>query len=58
MSPVAIIFIGLVHAQLAGASTYLKAKRSRSPRWSPRMGLLRVLRESLQLSSQVPFISR
>ena len=34
MSPVAIIFIGLVPAQLAGASTYLKAKGSRSPRWS------------------------
>ena len=34
MGPVAIIFIGLVPAQLAGASTYLKAKGSRLPRWN------------------------
>jgi len=33
MGPVAIIFIGLVPAQLAGAGTYVKIKDSSSPRW-------------------------
>ena len=33
MSPVAVIFIGLVPAQLAGAWTYLKMKGSSSSRW-------------------------
>ena len=33
MGPAKIIFIGLVPAQVAGAWTYLKVKRSSSPRW-------------------------
>ena len=33
MSPVKIILIGLVPAQLVGAWTYIRVKRSSSPRW-------------------------